>query len=120
MKRTDKIFVFLLVVTVLVVILGSFYNLFLSKKYEFIVEAACDPTTENCFYRDCSEEDACPPNGLEYFRTYNISADKFGGCSDNSCSEICMNDSSACVETICGETEEDMCSSMRAEENISE
>ena len=50
----------------------------------------CDPTSQTCFSRDCSEGD-CPPNNLENYRQFTIRARDFSRCSDNSCLKECLN-----------------------------
>ena len=110
MKKSDKVFLSLFILSVIMVILGTFYNFFILKQYDFVVEAACDPETEECFYRDCEEEDACPPNQLETYKIFTVPADRFGSCADNSCASLCQGDeASMCIETVCGETEGNEC-----------
>lgn len=80
------------------------------KEYPVLTEGACDPETETCFYRSCfEEEDYCPPNELEYYRQFVVSAKDFSTCSDNSCLTECVAGRITCEERRCGENEEDEC-----------
>lgn len=80
------------------------------KDYPVLTEASCNPETETCFYRSCfEEEDYCPPNQLEYYRQFLVSAKNFTSCYDNSCLIRCTEGSIECEERVCGESEEDEC-----------
>lgn len=106
----DKIILFLLFLSIFVVIAGDAYKFLIRKDYNFSVETECNPDTENCFYRDCTNPDDCPPNGLENYRLFNISATDFKKCTTESCNE-CKTGELMCQEIVCGEDEEDECSS---------
>ncbi len=108
METSNKIFLWLVALSVVVVILSTAYKFTLQKNYDFVVEASCDPTSEVCFYRDCNEEE-CPPNGLEYYKTMLVSAADFSKCSDNSCTIQCTENKISCQEVVCGESENDTC-----------
>lgn len=109
METSNKIFLWLIALSVVAVILSTAYKFTLQKNYDFIVEASCDPTSEACFYRNCDDEE-CPPNGLENYKVFLINAADFQKCSDNSCTIQCSENSISCEEIICGESEEDICS----------
>jgi len=108
METSSKIFLWVIFLSVVAVIAATAYRFLWVKDYVFIVEAACDPAVEVCFYRDC--DDYCPPNGLEYYRVFEVSAADFSTCSDNSCSRECMSGSIACSEVLCDAEAEDECS----------
>ncbi len=121
MERSDTIVLSLISVAV-IGILGTTAWLFLLKKdYDFVVEAPCDPQTETCFYRECSDlsnTGDCPPNALENYKIYVIRAADFPRCTDNSCSAECGSGLIACTEILCGDGEEDTCATV--EETIQE
>lgn len=85
------------------------YSYWYNNAYPVVVEAECDPEVQNCFYRDCEEADACPPNGLSVYTVYSVSARDFDTCADNSCKQECESGAIACEEIVCGEAEEDAC-----------
>jgi hypothetical protein len=90
--------------------LTAYTKYMFAKDYEFYIEAPCDPTSETCFVRDC--DDYCPPNGLDTYRAYMIPASTFPNCTDNSCSNICLEDATAdqCTEILCDAEVGDSCS----------
>jgi hypothetical protein len=102
--------------TVILVIGVSFYKFFWLKDYDFIVEASCDPSIESCYVRDCSTPGDCPPNELEVYKMYVISAGDFSACKDDSCLIECTNGTIACQEVLCGESEEDECFELTVED----
>ena len=106
---SNREFLKLLMASVAVVIIATGYKFLIKKDYDFVVEAPCNPALTTCFQRDCNEEE-CPPNGLENFRVFTLKAYDFPKCSDNSCLQECTSKTISCAETICGESEEDVCS----------
>lgn len=110
MDRSDKLFLGAIALSVAAVIGITAYNFLLLRNYDFVTEAECNPETENCFYRDCSEEDACPPNGLEYYRVFTTSALDFRTCLTNSCLRKCTSGEIACEELVCDAEAGDTCS----------
>lgn len=111
MGKGDVFFLFILGIAVLVSIGATAYKFLYINDYTVSLEAACDSVTETCFYRDCQDgETYCPPNELEYYRIFEVSARDFKQCADNSCLAECTNDSISCEEIVCGESEEDLCS----------
>jgi hypothetical protein len=89
----------------------SFYNFYIVKNYDFLVEAPCDPQLQSCYIRDCSDG-ACPPNNLSIYRIFRVKAADFERCSSNSCLNECVNNSIRCIEVECGESEEDICTDL--------
>jgi hypothetical protein len=112
MDKWDKIFLWILALSVVAVIAATAYKFLFAKDYDFVLEAPCDPSTNTCFTRDCSNPDDCPPNGLENYRIFNVKASDFGKCADNSCLNECLSGKISCTETKCGESEEDACSAI--------
>jgi len=108
MSISDKSFLTTISLLVILTILSTAYIFLVRKDYDFIIEAPCDPALDTCFSRDCSD-DECPPNGLELYRVFSVRAADFPTCSDNSCLQECMQGSIACTETVCGESDEDIC-----------
>lgn len=86
------------------------YKFLFGLEYEFYVEAPCDPSSQTCFVRDCSEPESCPPNELESYRAFYLSAEDFNTCRNNSCLYSCTNGIIECQEVLCGESEGDECS----------
>jgi hypothetical protein len=81
---------------------------FLYKEdYTFRLEAACDPSTERCFVRDCSNADDCPANGLENYKVFTVHAYDFERCQDNSCLAECTSGSISCDVEYCEESGEE-------------
>ncbi len=110
MDKSDKLFLAAIAFSTIAVIGITAYSFVYLKNYDFVTETECDPATETCFYRDCSEEDSCPPNGLENYRVFTMNARDFNTCADNSCLDECISGTILCEELMCGESEEDMCS----------
>ena len=96
-----------LVATVCVAIVFSFYKYLWTKNYLFLVEAPCNQQTMECYVRDCDEEE-CPPNGLSEYRLFSVPADVFRSCTDNSCWNVCAAGSS-CEEILCTTQDEIEC-----------
>jgi len=112
MNKWDKIFLLILVLSVLAVATATTYKFLLEKNYNFVVEAPCDSSTNACFIRSCFNSDDCPPNGLENYRIFNVKASDFEKCTNNSCLNECLSGKISCKETKCGNSEEDECSSI--------
>lgn len=106
MNKLLKLIIFLLVISAL---LANFYTFFFLKNYNFIVESSCNPEVEVCYGRDCSDSSECPPNNLEIYKVYSISAKDFDKCSDDSCKNECTNGLIMCKEIVCGSSSEDSC-----------
>lgn len=106
-----KILLLISGISVALVCLVSYTKYIYAKDYTFLVEASCDPLTQSCYVRDC--EDYCPPNELESYTVFAISAADFSSCTDNSCSNVCLNPTTAekCEEITCDIENGDDCSS---------
>lgn len=83
------------------VIISNFYFFYFQKDYEFIVESSCDINKEECFQRDCSNLDDCPPNGLSDFKRYSLNANDFQYCINEDCTEVCENGQIKCEQIEC-------------------
>jgi hypothetical protein len=110
MTTTDKstsvkIYIAFIIALTLVVIFSAYARYIFAKDYYFLIEATCDPNIENCQIRDC--DDYCPPNELDIYKTYRMSAKYFDQCEDNSCSNICQvsTTSNLCELMLCDEDE---------------
>lgn len=97
---------------IVIALLFSFYKYFFFKNYNFLVEAPCDVSTNECYVRDCEEEE-CPPNELSTYRMFAVSASRFGECTDNSCLNVCLR-KGACNEMLCSDDEENTCAGPEA------
>ncbi len=109
MEASSKALLWAISLSVVAVILSTAYLFLVLKNYDFVVEASCDPAAEEgCFYRDCSTGE-CPPNELEYYRVFLVSAKDFDSCSDNSCLKECTEGSIRCEEVTCDAEAGDDC-----------
>jgi hypothetical protein len=95
-------FFVLIFVSCLIVIVFAFYSYFYKKNFDFIVEVACDPLVEECLLRDCSSGE-CPPNNLEIFKRYVLSAADFQFCENEDCQLVCENNLIECELIPCEE-----------------
>lgn len=96
---------------VLVAVVNNFYIFYYQKNYNFIVEVSCDTTEQSCFIRDCNDGE-CPPNELEQYRMFSLNAKDFSLCETDSCLRACLSGQITCSEILCGESEEDTCSTV--------
>jgi hypothetical protein len=103
------VFVVLSIIIFIIPASASFYKYYYTKNYDYLVEARCDPLAENCFSRDCTNPDDCPPNGLSIYKKFFVKAFDFAKCSDNSCEKECSNGFIECSPIPCGESEDDVC-----------
>lgn len=108
MNISDKTFLSVISLSVAVAILSTAYIFLIRKDYKFVIEAPCDPALDTCFSRDCSGGE-CPPNEYEEYRIFTIHARDFEMCSDSTCLKECVSGTLSCAETVCGESEEDVC-----------
>lgn len=99
----------LFVLTFVSAIVFSFFRYYSEKDFDYLVEAACDPATEECFVRDCSALDECPPNQLALYKTYHVTAREFAECGDNSCATTCALGGISCRPVRCSEALGDTC-----------
>jgi len=80
----------LFVLSILLAFSFSFFNYYYLENFDYYVEQSCDPTEEECEYRDCvNKTDLCLPNKLSYYKAYYVKAIDFTKCSDNSCKNEC-------------------------------
>lgn len=108
-KQLPLLYIFLVGSAVLAIAASWYYHR-VSDDFVFMVEAACDPSQNICYVRDCDEE-YCPPNGLDTFRIFNIPAKAFERCEDNSCENLCLReDPGICEELICDPNNGETCS----------
>ena len=85
---------------------SSFYFFYIRKDFNFIVEIPCDTTKEQCFQRDCTNPDDCPPNGLSDFKRYSLKASDFKYCKNEDCTSVCENGEIKCEQITCTEDPE--------------
>jgi hypothetical protein len=96
-------------ISLFVAIGANFYKYIYTKQYDFLVEAACDPSIEKCFYRDCEQTNDCPPNNLSVYKKYLLKGKDFPLCSDNSCKQECESGQIQCSLVLCNESAGDVC-----------
>ncbi len=102
-KSTHNFFLVSLILGCLVAIGSAFYFLYYQKDYYFIVETSCDSAVEECFIRDCSDPELCPPNGLSSFKRYGIKASDFDMCTNEDCTMACETGAIECEQEACVE-----------------
>ena len=104
-KKHNKFLIILLGMSI-ISIFSSFYFFYNKKDFNFIVETQCNPETETCFYRDCTNPDDCPPNGFTHYNTYTLKASDFKLCGANEdCLASCTTGAISCVKTECTESD---------------
>lgn len=111
MKRAlqSDYFIWILVAASLsYVVWFNFQKFVLEKKYDFYVEAPCDPEIEVCYLRDC-EEGECPPNDLAEYKVWRIVAGDFQRCTDSTCKIECESNLIECEPILC-DSQESECS----------
>lgn len=99
---------FILLGSAILAVAASFYLNFFTKQFEYLVEAPCNSTKEECYVRDCDAEE-CPPNGLSEYALYAVQARHFQACTDNSCTNVCEA-TGQCTPILCSEQSEVECS----------
>lgn len=104
-KKLFTTFTIINIILFLGVMINSFYFFYIKKDFDFIVEATCDTSVEQCFQRDCTNPDDCPPNGLSDFKKYTLNANDFKYCPNEDCTTACESRQIQCRKVIC---EEDM------------
>lgn len=102
-------FYWVLITTVGIVFCVSAYRYYIAHDYTFLIEQACDPTSDSCGTRDCGIDGNCPPNGLSLYATYRISAGKFSQCADSGCTNICQPGAHECERIACDESIDEAC-----------
>ena len=92
-----------------VALAASFIRYYYLKEFPVHIEVPCNPAIEICFHRDCETGD-CPPNGFSDYRQFDLTGAVFASCDEvDGCEYACKNDAGACTETVCGNTEGDIC-----------
>lgn len=109
METSSKVLLSLLCISVMIIIVATANHFLIKKDYNFALETACDPLEHNCFVRDC-DTDECPPNGLEYYRIFEVPAGDFETCLENDCLRECESGAVQCIETVCDEESGGYCS----------
>jgi hypothetical protein len=99
-------FLWLIGASCFIAIASSFYSFYFKKDYTFVVEVACDTNKEECFQRDCTNPDDCPPNQLSIFKRYNLRAYDFAKCENEDCANVCENNIIKCEKVACVKNEE--------------
>ena len=109
-------FLWLISVSCLATIVVSFYFFYFKKDYNFIVESPCDASKEECFQRDCTNPDDCPPNELSSFKRYSLNANDFQKCANEDCTQACESGAIKCEKIKCVENSDvgETCSSLTA------
>lgn len=102
-KKSNNWFLRAMIGCCIIAILVSFYFFYYKKDYNFIVEVPCDVLKEQCFQRDCSNPDDCPPNGLSSFKRYNLRAMDFKMCENEDCAKACESGTIKCEPVECVE-----------------
>jgi hypothetical protein len=104
-KKFFTLFTVINIIVFLSVIVSCFYFFYFKKNYNFIIEAPCDSTQEECFIRDCTNSDDCPLNGLAEFKRFSLKASDFKYCPEENCAEVCENGEIKCEQLECVEDE---------------
>lgn len=99
----ENYFLILIFISIIVVVILSFYNFYIKKNFDFIVETSCNPDIEECTYRDCTNRDDCPPNQLSTFKRYVLKANDFLKCPNEDCKELCEKGEIKCELLSCEE-----------------
>ena len=102
-KKSNNWFLVIMIVCCVIVVLVSFYFFYFKKDFDFIVETQCDPSVEECFERDCTNPDDCPPNGLSDFKRYRLNANDFKACVNEDCTQACETGAIKCTQVACTE-----------------
>ncbi len=105
-KKLFTTFTIINIILFIGAIVACFYFFYFKKDFNFIVETSCDITKEECFVRDCTNPDNCPPNGLEEFKRYSLSAKDFKYCKLQDCSGVCGDGTIECRSIECNENED--------------
>lgn len=110
-NKSTNLLILFIAITLGVVFLSAYTRYIFAKDYTFYIEAACDPSKENCFVRDCN--DYCPPNGLAIYSAYHIKASIFPTCINNDCANICQSKTNKeCAPILCDIEAGDSCSEL--------
>ncbi|NVN96740.1 hypothetical protein HXX01_00610 [Candidatus Nomurabacteria bacterium] len=100
-KKLLTPFTIINIVLFIAVISNCFYFFYIKKDFNFIVETSCDLSKEQCFARDCTNLDDCPPNGLSLFKKYSLKANNFKYCLNEDCKAACESGQIKCDVIPC-------------------
>lgn len=105
-KKLFTPFTIINIILFIAVIANSFYFFYIKKNFNFIIETPCDSSMEQCFERDCTNPDDCPPNGLSEFKKYTLRANDFKYCVNEDCKTVCESGQIKCESVACVEDPE--------------
>lgn len=109
-RRSNLLVTILSFVLFFIAIAGSYSTYYVRARFDYLIEASCDPETEMCFSRDCESMDAeCPPNNLSLYKQWFIHASDFPKCADNSCKMECEQEVIECRPILCDAGAGDEC-----------
>lgn len=108
METSSKVMLWLLLLSIVAVIFSTVQQFLVQKNYNFTLEAECDMAERSCFVRDCSSGE-CPPNELETYRIFEVTASDFNSCSQSDCLDECMSGVIQCIEVKCDSDAGDIC-----------
>lgn len=110
MDRSDWATIGSIIASIIIALGAAGWHFIIQKDYRYLIEASCDPSSQTCYVRDCSnEENECPPNGFETYTTYRVWAYDFETCTDETCTYECMNGLIFCEEKVCDESAGETC-----------
>ena len=99
MDRKSKILLMILVLAFVIVIIASYYNIFIRNEYMVTKQIPCDPEVNSCFVSDCESNDSTCDQTTTYMK---ISApSKYAGSDYDNFS--CSEGDSRCQIIICNE-----------------
>jgi len=61
----------IIIISILILVLFTYYNIFISHNYHISYEVPCNPFNESCFIRECNEEtseDCADENLNKYYK----------------------------------------------------
>jgi hypothetical protein len=91
------------------VVAHSFYVIYIAKDFDYLIDMSCDPNSEKCFQRDCTNPDDCPPNKLSVYKQSYVTAKYFPECTDNSCDNLYKSNPGLFRKVECDESNGDTC-----------
>lgn len=99
MKKTST-FLVLLTVLVLIVVANRAYQYYVKQNFLLLVNAICDPATEDCFVMDCAvDELGCDTTPYKKVEILAALAPKC--LEEHSCEQFSCNDLKPCSVTYC-------------------
>lgn len=87
----------------------SLYTIYFDKNFDYLIESPCDPNSEKCFQRDCTNPGDCPPNNLSVYKEFYLTARYFSECTDNFCENLYRQNPSIFRPINCDENNGDTC-----------